>query len=202
MSSGNISNGECCAQVYDADLQNGLVFGHVHKERSALEEGAMLLAPLKLDARRPDFEQVLSLIAFDNQALTKILGDLLQYGDETLDNRALKMMLRVYEQRHELVETMQRTELLVNHAVINSYFEHMAIMKDLEDLVLTLGLIVDEVLLMPRYVFLRSSAAVTQHPASTCASTLTCYRMMAGNKSARRRAARKAAPGTAVHTER
>ena len=134
------------AQVYDADLQNGLVFGHVrNKEQSTLEEGALLLTPMKLDARRPDFEHVLSLIEFDNQALTKILGDLLQYGDETLDNRALKMMLRIYEQRHELVETMQRTELLVNHAVINSYFEHMAIMRELEDLVLTLGLIVDEV---------------------------------------------------------
>ena len=131
-------------QVYDMDLQNGLVYGHLLKDKNSHEKHSRYPTP-KLDAKRPDFEQVLSIIMFDNKSVTKMLGELLKYGDDQLDNRALKLMLRIYGQRHELVETMQQTELLVNPAVINAYYGHRAILRDLEDLVLTLGLIVDEV---------------------------------------------------------
>ena len=132
-------------QVYDSDLQAGLVFGQNHgKDQNALERSSKYPTP-KLDALRPDFEQVLSIIVLDNTSLTKMLGELLKYGDEGLDNRALKLMLRIYGERHELCETLQQTELLVNPAVINAYYEHRAIIRDLEELVLTLGLIVEEV---------------------------------------------------------
>jgi hypothetical protein len=133
-------------QVYDADLQAGLVFAcpHAGKDQSALERDSKYPTP-KLESLRPDFEQVLTIIMLDKVSLTKMLGELLKYGDEALDNRALKLMLRIYSERHELCDTLQLTVLLVNPAVINAYYDHRAILRDLEEMVLTLGLIVEEV---------------------------------------------------------
>jgi len=119
-------------QIYDTDLQNGLVHS------TKLQKG------LVLDAKRLKFEKVLEIIKFEQNDLTKMLTDLLQYGDEVLNNSALNLLLRVFWQRHELQETLSQSDLLVNSDVISTFNGHKRITKSLEEFALTFGLIVSE----------------------------------------------------------
>jgi hypothetical protein len=99
---------------------------------------------LVLDAKRLKFEKVLEIIKFEQNDLTKMLTDLLQYGDEVLNNSALNLLLRVFWQRHELLETLSQSDLLVNSDVISTFNGHKRITKSLEEFALTFGLIVSE----------------------------------------------------------
>ena len=130
-------------QVYASDLEKGLVLESRSKWPN--NQTTKVKNQVKIDTKRPQFEQVLEIIQFDNSALTNMLGELLKYGDEELDNKALKLMLLIYGQRDELVQALKQSVLLVNQTVINVYLEHRAILYDTEELVFKLGLIVDEV---------------------------------------------------------
>ncbi len=111
-------------QVYDSDIQNGLVFELNENEEDPGAAQAANLAP------RPDFENLMAIMPLDRELLTRILADLLKFQDKDLDNGALQLMLRIYGQRDEMVLAVHRTDLLVDQTGVHLYFEHKAIMAE------------------------------------------------------------------------
>jgi hypothetical protein len=82
-------------QVYDHDLQNGLVF---HVERG--DEAQKKAKGAGREAPRPDFENIFQIMRHDKPLLTRILADLLKFNDRDLDNSALNIMIRVHSERY------------------------------------------------------------------------------------------------------
>lgn len=118
-------------QIYDSDLQKGLVVDGDDR----YDDEANRMRDLTSAGRRADFEYVFDILEMENEELTRILGLLLQFQEATLDKRALKLIIRVYSQRNELLEALNKLELFVNQVVVHVYFKHKRIVEEISDLV-------------------------------------------------------------------